>query len=91
MIRARSGPPWSTTSNLSSRAGEPVGQRGVRALESSLDHRGLAPWVEGPRGVVRQSPPESVMFASHLPVPSARAGFLNTAEVGDQLGAQQVS
>ena len=31
------------------------------------------------------------MFASHVPVPSARAGFLNTAEVGDQLGAQQVS
>ena len=51
MIRARSGPPWSTTSNLSSRAGEPVGQRGVRALESGLDHRGLAPWVERPRGL----------------------------------------
>jgi hypothetical protein len=31
------------------------------------------------------------MFASHVPVLSARAGFLDTAAVGDQLGAQQVS
>jgi len=38
--------------------GGPVGQRGVRALESGLDHRWLAPWVEGPRGLVRQSQPE---------------------------------
>ena len=38
--------------------GGPVGQRGVRALESGLDHRGLAPWVDKGRGLVRQSQPE---------------------------------
>ena len=56
--------------------GGTVRQRGVRALESGLDHRGLAPWVEGPRGLVRQSAGVGHV-ASHLPVPSARAGFLN--------------